>query len=118
MTIELGWLIGVLGTVFGIFMGYSNWQRSKHKDIQEDATGTGELRADINHIKKEVETIKSESSGNGEIRADINYIRRGIEGIQVDLKVQDKRHRELSERVTRIEESAKQAHKRIDALTK
>lgn len=92
MTIELGWLIGVCGTIFGIFMGYSNWQRSNHKDIQADATGDGEFRADI------------------------NYIRRGVEDIKIDLKAQEKRHSELSERVTRVEESTRSAHKRIDEL--
>ena len=116
MTIELGWFIGVCGTVFGIGMGYLNWKRSKHKDIQADAIGNGELRSDINYIKKEIEDIKTESTGSGEFRADINYIRRGIEDIRIDLKAQDKRFNDLSERVTRVEESSKQAHKRIDKL--
>lgn len=92
MTIELGYLIGILGTLFGIFMGYTNWRRTNAKDIQTDA------------------------AGNGELKSDINYIKRGIEDIKVDMRVQEKQMGELTERVTRVEESSKQAHKRIDEL--
>lgn len=92
MTIELGVLIGLVCTVLGTIFGYLSFRRTSNKDLKDDAVS------------------------NGELRADINYIRRGIEDIRVDLKAQDKRFGELSERVTRVEESAKQAHKRIDEL--
>lgn len=59
---------------------------------------------------------KKDVSKDGELRADIKYIARGVEDIRVDMKAQEKRHSELSERVTRVEESTKQAHKRIDKL--
>ncbi len=92
MTIELGVLIGIICTIAGTAFGYFNWRRNDKKDIRADAASDGELRADI------------------------NYIRRGVEDIRVDLKAQDKRFGELTERVTRVEESAKQAHKRIDRI--
>lgn len=92
MTIEPGYLIGVLGTVTGIILGYLGWRRTSNKDIQTDAAGSGELRSDI------------------------GYIKRGVDDIRIDLKAQEKRVGELCERVSRVEESAKSAHKRIDDI--
>ncbi len=59
---------------------------------------------------------EDEGKENGELKSDIKYIKSGVDDIKIDLKVQEKRVNELSERVTRIEESAKQAHKRIDEI--
>ncbi|MGE6576253.1 hypothetical protein ACQKFM_15155 [Paenibacillus xylanexedens] len=47
-------------------------------------------------------------------RADVDYIKRGVDDIRLEQRVQAQRVDALSERVTRVEESAKQAHKRID----
>ncbi len=92
MTMQLGALIGTVGTLVGILFGYLGWRQDDKKELQADAAGSGELRSDI------------------------NYIKRGIDDIRVDMKVQEKRVTELAERVTRVEESTKQAHKRIDKL--
>jgi hypothetical protein len=62
--------------------------------------------------------VKVDAAGDAELRSDIKYIARGVEDIRVDMKAQEKRHGELSERVTRVEESTKSAHKRIDTLGK
>lgn len=92
MSIEIGTLIAFAGALLGIVFSYLNWKRDNYKDVQTDALGAGELRSDI------------------------SYIKRGIEDIKVDLKVQEKQLREHSERITRLEESSKQAHKRIDKI--
>jgi uncharacterized membrane protein len=87
-------ILGATGTLFGIFMGYQGSRKADTKDIKADA------------------------SGDAELRADIKYIARGVEDIRVDLKAQEKRHGDLSERVTRVEESTKSAHKRLDTVEK
>jgi septal ring factor EnvC (AmiA/AmiB activator) len=87
-------VLGAVGTLFGIFMGYQNSRKSDTKDIKTNATEDAELRADI------------------------KYIARGVEDIRIDLKAQEKRHGELSERVARVEESTKSAHHRIDKIEK
>lgn len=94
MTVELGVLIGIVCTVLGTAFGYFNWQRANRKEIQLSATDSGEMRSDI------------------------KYIKQGIEDIKVDMRVRDKEMGELTERVVRVEESAKQAHKRIDEIKK
>ena len=92
MTIDIGVLIGVLGTSTGIIIALLNYRRNSTKDIQDSA------------------------SGNGELRSDIGYIKRGVDDIRLDLRAQEKRVGEIAEKVIRLEESTKSAHKRIDGL--
>lgn len=46
------------------------------------------------------------------------YIRKGVDDIRIDLKANERQMIVLGERITRVEESSKQAHKRLDALEK
>lgn len=94
MILELNVLIGIISAIVGMILGCLAWRRNDKSDTKEEA--------------KE----------NGELRADITYIRNGIEDIRVDMRAQVQRHGELAERVTRVEESTKQAHKRIDEITR
>lgn len=58
----------------------------------------------------------AEASRDALMRADMEYIKRGVDDLRSDIRLQGKRFDELSERVTRVEESAKQAHHRINRL--
>ncbi|MEK4149001.1 hypothetical protein NST02_18220 [Robertmurraya sp. FSL W8-0741] len=90
MTIEVGVLISGLAVIITL-MGYS-----------------------LNRTK----AIKSDGRESAELKAELGYIRRGVDDIKIDLKANDKQIQALGERVTRVEESAKQAHLRIDGVTK
>ena len=61
-------------------------------------------------------TIRDDGTQDGELRASVNYIRQGVDDLRVEIRSQGQRYDMLAERVTRVEESAKQAHKRIDRL--
>ena len=61
-------------------------------------------------------TIRQDGVQDGELRASVNYIRQGVDDLRVEIRSQGQRYDMLAERVTRVEESAKQAHKRIDKL--
>lgn len=50
------------------------------------------------------------------LRADVGYAKHGIDDVRSEQRQQGKKFDQLSERVTRVEESAKQAHKWIDRL--
>lgn len=50
------------------------------------------------------------------LQTDLEYIRRGVDDIRLDQRVQSQRIDALSERVTRIEESSKSLHKRVDKI--
>lgn len=51
---------------------------------------------------------------NGHVLAELGYIKAGIDDIKHKQTVQDERHIEVMTRLTAVEESTKQAHKRID----
>jgi septal ring factor EnvC (AmiA/AmiB activator) len=90
VTIEVGILVSVLGVI----IAYQGYQLNKQKQVKNDTQESAELKAEL------------------------GYIRRGVDNIQIDLKANEKQIIALGERVTRVEESSKQAHKRIDAIEK
>ncbi|MNC07072.1 hypothetical protein D3C75_546020 [compost metagenome] len=85
-------LIGMIGVVSGVMLGWMGRTRSSKQD-----------------------TVQQASSGAA-LRADVDYIKRGVDETRLELKAQGQRYDMLSERVTRIEESSKQAHKRLDRI--
>jgi len=60
--------------------------------------------------------IAQQASEDAIQRKDVEYIKRGVDEIKNVVQSQAGRIDGLAERVTRLEESAKQAHKRIDRL--
>jgi hypothetical protein len=60
--------------------------------------------------------IREDGAEDGELRASVEYIARGVDDLRVEIRSQGQRYDMLAERVTRVEESAKQAHRRIDRL--
>ena len=60
--------------------------------------------------------IREDGAEDGELRASVEYIARGVDDLRVEIRSQGQRYDMLAERVTRVEESAKQAHRRIDRI--
>lgn len=85
-------LIGVISTISGIILGWLG----KGRQLKTEAKAEGEQA--------------------GSMRVVMEYIKRGVDNVQVEQKVQGQRFDALSERVTRVEESSKQAHRRIDRI--
>ncbi|WP_264737315.1 type II secretion system protein [Cytobacillus firmus] len=90
MSIELSLLIAV----FGVLISFLTYSLNKQKES------------------------KVETSQDAKVQAQLEYIGKGVDDIRIDLKANEKQMGALSERVTRLEESSKQAHKRIDTLEK
>jgi len=90
MTIELGILISIMSLV----IAYLGYKLNKQKQVKE-------------HVK---ETAKIETQ--------LNYIGKGVDDIRIKLDTHDNKFSYMNERVTRVEESVKSAHKRIDKLEK
>ena len=61
-------------------------------------------------------TIQKDAAEDGELRASVNYIRQGVDDLRVEIRAAGQRYDVLAERLTRTEESVKQAHRRIDRL--
>ncbi|MCM3763430.1 hypothetical protein [Neobacillus niacini] len=90
MTVEVGVLISILSVIIA-FLGYS-----------------------LNKNK----AIKSDGQESAELKAELGYIRRGVDDIRIDQKASEKQMQVFGERVTRVEESNKSLHKRIDVMEK
>lgn len=70
----------------------------------------------LTYLNKYNTTIRNSSESDGQLKAELGYIRQGVDNIRIDLKANEKNINSVAERVTRVEESAKQAHKRLDNL--
>ena len=85
-------LISAAAAISGIVLGWLGRSRTVRQDTAEEAGRDAELRASV------------------------NYIRQGVDDLRVEIRAQGQRYDMLAERVTRVEESAKQAHRRIDRI--
>lgn len=94
MTIEVAVLISVLSVGFGIYQGISNIRRSEKSDTKADASQLTTVIVKLENIGTGITEIKSEMS---------------------NVKNEQKESRE---RIIKVEESAKQAHKRLDTIEK
>ena len=81
-------LIGAIGTVCSIVFGYVGYRQG----------------------------IKKESVQTGTLLSDVGYIKSGVDDLKRKQETAEDRHFALAERVTKVEESSKQAHKRIDTI--
>ena len=85
-------VLGVLGTACAIVFGYLALTRNKGKDTANKAKQDAVVYSDIGYIKANTDEIKAEQ------------------------KEQRKTNIEFISRLTAVEESTKQAHKRINRL--
>lgn len=85
-------VISIVASMSGIYLGWSARGREQKKETKEETEVTTSLKLDV------------------------EYIKRGVDDIRIEQRAQGQKVDELSERVTRVEESSKQAHKRIDEL--
>lgn len=88
----LGAVIGVVSALFGMLISYVTFTRGRDKDIKLDAQEQAKVSVQLSHISK------------------------GVDDIKLDLKTNERQIKDLSERLIKIDESTKSAHKRIDKL--
>ena len=84
--------IALACTLLGATLSFLTFQRNKGRDIRADT-------------REEADT-----------RAKLDYIATAVDEIRLDNKARDREITEMREKVIRIEESVKSAHKRIDGL--
>ena len=89
--------ISVLGTIAGILFAYLGYRKGQ--------------RDELNRQKNE---YKKEGIEAGTLKTDIEYIKRRSDDLLLEQKETNKNINVLSERLTRVEESTKSAHHRID----
>lgn len=95
MSVEIGVLIAVLSLVIAV-LGY---QLNKQK-----------------HMAEQQQNVRNDATREAVIETKLDNISNGVENIRIDIRTNERQLGELSQRVVRVEESAKQAHKRIDNI--
>lgn len=85
-------LIAAAGTLCSIVFGYIGYNKGTKKDSYKEGEQTSSLKTDIQYIKRLMEDVLLEQRRINDTLSS------------------------HSERITRVEESSKQAHKRIDRL--
>lgn len=92
MTIELSLLLAGVSLAFAVYQGISNLKRNKTEDDKKEAS-------DLTTVVIKLETI---SNNVMEVKNDMKNIREDV--------------KEDRERIVKVEESVKQAHRRIDGI--
>ena len=92
MMVEIALVLSALSLIFNIYTGISNMKRGHKQDVKEDTSQIASVLVKLENI----------SAGIAEIKNDINSIKNDV--------------REDHDRIIRLEESSKQAHKRIDEI--
>lgn len=85
-------LIGIGGTILGLAFSYLAFFRNSKKDSKDDGKETGAVLTELGYIKSGIDDLKNEN------------------------REQRKTNIEVITRLTAVESSAKQAHKRIDRI--
>lgn len=96
-------IIGMLSTIFGMILGYLCYKQ----------TIKSNERSEKFKIKEEA---KEESTTQTRFEMQLSYISRGIDDIKLDFKAQEGKVSGMNDRLIRVEESTKSAHKRIDEI--
>lgn len=85
-------VIGILGTISSIAFAYIGYRNGLKKESCDSGKSSGTLMSDVGYIKAGVDDLKRKQ------------------------ETSEERHFALVERVKGVEESAKQAHLRIDRV--
>jgi chromosome segregation ATPase len=97
----LGLIFAALSAVIGYLSFNLGKKKEDKQEIKEDTTTQTRLEMQLEYIKQGVDDIKSE-----------------LRDVKVDAKTQENKLNDLIEKLARIDESLKSAHKRIDELEK
>lgn len=94
MNIDVTILISIISVVFAVCIGTTNFLRNKTKDDRAEASEIVKVSVKLDNISIDISDIKAE------------------------MRTMKNDNKEDRERIVKVEESSKQAHKRLDSLEK
>lgn len=92
MNVDLVVLVGLVGTVSGIYLGFWKAKKDSEKTIKEDT------------VQDTVMATK------------LDYISKGVDDIRLDFKAQAREIQDIKMDIVKLKESTKSAHHRLDEL--
>lgn len=93
-------IVGIISAIVGMILGYAGFSHTQKKDQKKDTEESTKNRVQLNT------KIDLLLSNNSEIKGSVKELDKKFDNFKDD----------VTERLTRVEESCKQAHKRIDRL--
>jgi len=90
---ELTILVSLISALVGIIIGIATFSRNRDKDVRAEAKNQGIMENKLDNITT------------------------GITNIQIKIEAQSQKWDDMDERLIRVEERSKSAHRRIDTLT-
>lgn len=78
----------------------------------------GAILGVLGFLRLSKKDIQHESENFANVATKIDYISKGVDDIRLDIRDHNRQFSDMNQRLTRVEESAKSAHKRIDSLEK
>lgn len=78
----------------------------------------GSIGTVVTMSRNKQKDTKEEAEGITKITQEIKYVSKGVDDIKYDIRDINRNMSEVNEKVIRLEESCKSAHKRIDSLVK
>lgn len=97
---DMSTMIGIVCTIIGTFIGFISYYYTHKKDEKKDTEEVTKNRVQLNT------KIDLLLSNNSDIKGSVKELDKKFDNFKDD----------VTERLTRVEESCKQAHKRIDRL--
>lgn len=101
MTVEVAIVISGISLAFAVYFGISNLKRNQKVDANAEKQ---EVKQEVSELTTVIIKLENISTGISEIKAEMS-------NVKIDMK-------DLRERLVRVEESSKQAHKRLDEMRK
>ena len=92
MNVDITVLVGFTSTILGIAIGIIKAKRDSDKETREDA------------VKDTTAIVK------------LDYISKGVDDIRLDIKAQDRKIQDIVIDITKLKESTKSAHHRLDTI--
>lgn len=92
MNVDITVLVGFTSTILGISIGIIKAKRDSDKETREDA------------VKDTTAIVK------------LDYISKGVDDIRLDIKAQDRKIQDIVIDITKLKESTKSAHHRLDTI--
>lgn len=86
--------IALVCSITGAIIGILTFSRNRDKDLEKD-TKEGTI-----------------------VSTKLDYITKGVDDIRLDMKAQDRKMQDISERLIAVEQSTKSAHHRLDNIEK
>lgn len=109
-------VISILGALSGIYLGWSARGKENARDLQAQGGAQAKLQHEVAGALAQIQVLNQSLCDASKLQGDVDYIKRGVDEMRLEQRSLGRRFDELAERVARVEESSKQAHKRIDRI--